>query len=411
MTISFRTARIDDADQLAEEWVRAYPNPGVTVATRAASFRAGDAAAIESVTVAERDGVLVGIIRTIPFTAWIGGVATKVGGMASVAVVPEARQTGVAGALVRRHVEELRASRATWSLLYPFSTRFYARHEWAPAARRRRWQVPPAALPRGPERERVRRVSLEQPTDRAAIQAVYEQHCIRTNGSLSRSAAQLAATHQGRFAVAVDGGGGRLSGYLLYSIHAPMERPQNLLVAEWLAEDGADERALLGFLSSQRDQIQLVTIDTPEDYPLDALLDSGVPDVLGRDVPPEHHPLATIYAGMMARIIDLAGALRERGYPGVSRGAVAITVTRDTLVPDNITTLTIVVTDGRGHVVPGRIDGAPLVTGPIGAVSAVVLGSLRLDAAQRLGLVTIDGDVAVASGLLGLPPPAPLVSF
>jgi hypothetical protein len=114
---------------------------------------------------------------------------------------------------------------------------------------------------------------------------------------------------------------------------------------------------------------------------------------------------------MMARIIDLAGALRERGYTGSSRGAVAITVTRDALVPDNVTTLTVAVADGRGHVVPGRSDGAPLVTGPIGALSAVIIGGLRLDAAQRLGLVTVDGDVAAAGAVLGLPSPAPLVSF
>jgi predicted acetyltransferase len=410
MTLSFRRARVEDADRLGEEWARAYPAPGATAATRAAGYRA-PGAAIESVTLAEQHGVLVGIIRTIPFTAWIGGVATQVGGMAGVAVAPEARQTGVAGELVRRHVEDLRGARASWSLLYPFSTRFYARHEWAPAARRLRWQVPPNELPRGADGARVRRVSLEQPADRAAIQAAYEQHCIRTNGSLSRSAAQLASTHQARFAVAVDAAGGRLSGYLFYSLDAPMERPQNLVVAEWIAEDGASERALLGFLSSQRDQIQLVTIDTPEGYPLDALLESGVPAVLGRNVPPEHHPLATVYAGMMARIIDLAGALRERGYPGASRGAVAITVTRDALVPDNVTTLTVAVADGRGRVVPGRSDGAPLVTGPIGALSAVIIGSLRLDAAQRLGLVTVEGDVAAAAQLLGLPPPAPLVSF
>jgi predicted acetyltransferase len=331
--------------------------------------------------------------------------------MASVAVAPEARHGGVATALVRRHVETLRAARATWSLLYPFSTRFYARHEWAPAARRLRWQVPPTALPLGAERQRVRRVSLEVPADRAAIQAAYEQHCIRTNGSLSRSAEQLAALHRGQFAVAVDGAGGGLAGYLFYSIHAPMERPQTLVVAEWLAEDGASERALLGFLSSQRDQIQIVTIDTAEDYPLDAVLDFGVPDVLGRDVPPEHHPLATVYAGMMARIIDLGGALRERGYPGTSRGAVAIAVTRDALVPDNVATLTVAVADGRGDVAPGRRDGAPLITGPIGALSAVLIGSLQLDAAHRLGLVTVDGDLPAAASVLRLPPPAPLVSF
>jgi predicted acetyltransferase len=413
MTLELRTARIEDADRLGEEWARAYPGPpgsSGTAASRAASLRA-DPAAIERVTIAERNGLLVGIVKTIPFTAWIGGVATRVGGMASVAVAPEARHGGVATALVRRHVENLRAVRATWSLLYPFSARFYARHEWAPAARRLRWQVPPIALPLGAERQRVRRVSLDEPADRAAIQAAYEEHCIRTNGSLSRSAAELAALHHGRFAVGVDGAGGRLTGYLFYSIHAPMERPQTLVVVEWLAEDGASERALLGFLSSQRDQIQTVTIDTAEDYPLDAVLDSGVPDVLGRDVPPEHHPLATVYSGMMARIIDLGGALRERGYPGTSRGVVAIAVTRDALCADNVTTLTVTVADGRADVVPGRRDGAPLVTGPIGALSAVLIGGLRLDAAHRFGLVTVDGDLATAASVLGLPPPAPLVSF
>jgi len=410
VTLSFRAARLEDADLLGEQSIRAYPTPGATAAQRAERYRSGRMSAIETVTIAERDGEMVGSMRTIPFTGWIGGVPTPVGGLAGVAVSPEARQTGVAAALVRRHLEELRAARTSWSFLYPFAPRFYAKHGWAPAARRLRWRLAPSALPRSPDAARARRLRLDDPSDRDAIHRAYERHCVRTNGSLSRTVEQLVRFHEGAFVVGVPGASG-LAGYLIYTIRSPTPRPQTLVVHEWVAEDGATERVLLGFLAAQRDQVEALTLDTAPDYPLAALLDNGTPAVEDDSLPEEHHALAALASGLMARIVDLGGAVAARGYPGQRRGAVALAVTRDALVPENVGTVTALVEGGVAQVMTGRAAGAPLVAGPVGPLSAILVGGVRLDESARLGLVAVEGDVAAASALLALPPPAPLVAF
>jgi len=408
--ITFRAATLADAERLAEQSILAYPSTGATVARRAERLRAGQVAPIETMTIAERDGTLVGAARTIAYRGFIGGVATPIGGLASVAVAPEARRTGVAAALVRRHVADLRAVRTPWSFLYPFAPRFYARHGWAAAARRLRWRVRPGALPLFPDRDRIRRIDLAEAPDRALVQDVYERMAPRTNGSLSRSADQLGWRHEGKHAVGVSAEDG-LSGYLIYGMRAPTPRPQTLVVEEWLAEDGAAERALIGFLAAQRDQVEEVMIDTPEDHPLGAVLENDMPAVEDDGLPEEHHPLATLASGLMARVVDLGGALDQRGYPGVRAGAVAVTVTEDPIVAENVATMTAVVEGGVAHAEPGAAAGAPVVAGPIGPISAILCGALRVGAAARLGLVSVGGDAARAEAILALPPLNPLIAF
>lgn len=408
MSLVFRAATLDDCDRLGAQSLRAYPYPPSTPAQRAERYRNARISPIETVTIAERDGLMVGSMRRIPFTGWLGGVAAPVGGLASVAVAPEARQTGVAAALIRRHVEELLERRMPWSFLYPFSPVFYAKHGWAPAARQLRWRLRPQALPRS--RVPVRRVSLDDAADRAAVQACYERHCARTSGSLSRSADQLGWQHEGRFVVGVPAPSG-LAGYLVYDFHSPSPRPQRLVVQEWIADDGAAERALLGFLAAQRDQADELTLDTSPDYPLSSLLENGIPPVENQELPDEHHALAALASGLMARAVDLAGAARGRGYPGVANGIVALRVEHDALVPANVGTVTVVVEGGGVEVAAGHAAGAPLVSGSIAPVSAVLVGALRVEQAARLGLVTVEGDVAAATHVLALPPPVPLITF
>ena len=411
MTLRFRSATADDAERLAEQSVLAFPAPDASTAQRADGYRRGRVSPIESVTVAERDGVLVGAMRTIPYTGWIGGASTPVGGLAGVAVAPEARLSGVAGALIRRHLDDLRAAGTPWSFLYPFAPKFYAHLGWAAAARRLRWRLRPEALPLLPERTRVRRLCVADEADRAAMQAVYERMLPRTNGSLSRSGDQLGWAFEGKNAVGVPDAAGGLTGYLVYSTRAPTPRPQTLVVKEWLAEDVASERALLGFLGAQRDQVAEVVLDTAEDHPLGALLENAAPDVEDESLPGEHHPLASLCSGLMARIVDLPRAVSHRGYPGVDRGAVTLTVTHDPVIAGNATTVTVAIEDGRAQAVPGADAGAPAVTGAIGPLSAILVGAVRVDAAARLGLVEVKGDVARATALLALPPLAPLVIF
>jgi predicted acetyltransferase len=406
---TFRPAARDDAPQLAANSLRAYPNGSSGLSTRIERYLDGPLP-LEQVFVAERDGLVAGQARTIELRGWFGGVETTVGGLAGVAVAPEARRAGVAAALVRHHVAQLRDARIPWAMLYPFAPSFYASLGWAPAARRLQWRFAPSAMPLFDERRRVRR--LDPRRDHEELLAAYHRHCATVNGSLSRterlSRWEWERSKDQRFAVGV--GEGELEGYIFYEAHAPTPRPQTLFVTEWVARDASVERALFGFIAAQADQFEVAILDTPVEHPLAALLDRSLPDREDDEMPPEHHPIATLYSGAMVRVIDLAGALGGRGYPG-GPGVAAVEITQDTLVPENRRVLTVTVENGGVRVTDGRAAGASLVQGPVGPISAILAGAVRLVDAERHGLCRVFGDTAALDRLFALPVPYPLAVF
>jgi predicted acetyltransferase len=410
MPLTCRPAGPSDAATLAAQSGRAYWGRS-TLAEIEERYRKQIPYPLETMTIFERDGVPVGQGRTIPFRGFIGGVECPVGGLASVAVAPEARRSGVASAIVRNHLARLAASRTPWAMLYGYSHRFYARFGWATVATRTRWRYRPAAFPLFPERDAIVRLSLANDDDLAAVQKVYDEFCVRQNGSLWRSPAHLREWHSGDrdFIVGVRGAGG-LSGYLCYRYRNPEPRPSLLVVSEWIALDGRAERALLGFVGGQAEQADLVLIDTPSDHPLPLWLLSDTPLAENNEMPAEHHPAGTAFLGVMARIVDLGAALMARGYPGVSALCVAFSA-EDAERPENEAPQTLFIEDGQTRVVPGRAGGGPLVSGPIGALTQVLIGAVRLEAALRLGLISVEGDAKGVDAALALARPYPLVMF
>ena len=361
-SLALRQATPDDAPRMAQLSIQAYPRAEDGAAARAERYLSSNWFALSDCTLAEREGRLVGQCVSIPFTGWFGGVETKVGGLAGVAVAPEARRSGVAARLIARHLQLLEERRDAWAMLYPFSPRFYAAYGWAPAARKLRWDLAPAELPSFPERTRVRTLQLGDAGDLARVQRCYERHCVRTNGSLLRTTRQLAAVCKPDqiFVVGVPAAEGALDGYLTYFVRATTNRPQTMVVTELVALDDAATRAMYGFLAAQADQFERVELDTPPADPLPLLANRGLP--LYEDswnMPHEHHALGRFYSGAMLRVVSLARALEGRGYPGGS-GRLAFQA-EDALVPANEAPVTLTVEDGRGWAVPGAAAGVPLV--------------------------------------------------
>jgi predicted acetyltransferase len=413
LAITSRLAGDEDGAVLADLWVRSYWGMG-TRAEVEERYRGDRGLPAETAKIFERGGAVVGAARTIHFRGFIGGVECAVGGLASVAVAPEARRSGVAAAIVRDHLDLLAAGRTPWAMLYGYAPSFYARHGWAPSAMRVRWRYRPTAFPLFPERSAVVALRLTDEADLAAVQSVYDRHCVDRNGSLARGAAYLRRWWRDDRKLAVGVRGVRdddgLSGYALYRYINWTERPTLLEVAEWVALDGRAERAIFGFLAGQGEQADAVLLDTPRDHPLPFLLDKGVPEQQTPEMPGEHHAIGTAYLGLQARIIDIDAALAARGYPGGADARVAFAA-HDPLLPANEAPRTLVLAGGRPRVEAGRLAGAPLVRGTIGALTQILVGAVRVDVAMRLGLVDVDGDARGLDDLLALAPPYPLVTF
>ena len=144
METTFRAARPDDVDRLLDIHLAAYPDAR-GVEERRRNFVANPFGTLDDLVVGERGGAIVAHAFLFRLETMFGGRVVKTGGVASVAVAPEARGQGVAGALMRHlHVaSDVRGDALT--MLFAFRYGFYAKHGYAQGASRKRLLVDPRA--------------------------------------------------------------------------------------------------------------------------------------------------------------------------------------------------------------------------------------------------------------------------
>ena len=311
-----RPALEADLEELAEIHACAYPEPG-GIDHHARRLTHSAFGGLECVRVAERNGKIAGHASLYPLEVWLGGRRVPVGGIGSIAVAPEARRQGVAGALLDALHAEIAARGGAFALLYPFQQRFYGRHGYAAVSPLLRLTVaidaiglPPAV---GQTDDGFTTVRVEGSRVHEA-RALYEAVGERTSGRVVRSESRwmklFAREH--RHWMGVVSRAGRLEGFLSFSYDDRSDRREQVLVVyELTAGDMAATRALLGACANQRDQIADVVLTIPYGDPLVL----AFVDAPGSRVDPDDADvLGTLATGPMVRIVDLVRALTARGY-------------------------------------------------------------------------------------------------
>jgi predicted acetyltransferase len=108
----------------------------------------------------------------------------------------------------------------------------------------------------------------------------------------------------------------------------------------------------------------------------------------------------------MERILDVPAAFAQRGYPSID--AEAVIAVADPLFPENAGPWRITVRDGAVEVTPEPSTGARPI--PIGALSSMFTGYLRLPDALRLGYLDAEDPAAATLGRM-LDGPDPWLPF
>ncbi|MBD2104620.1 enhanced intracellular survival protein Eis [Leptolyngbya sp. FACHB-261] len=258
------------------------------------------------------DGRAVGAYKLLDLNTVLEGQILPLGGLAGVAVSPEARGRGVARGLVRHALAELHSQKVPLAMLYPFQHGFYRQLGWAWVGRLHQYTVATDSLPKGSERTGV--VPCEWAKHGPELCELYQRAALRHNGWLVRQERQwqqFAKPHLGReiFCYFEQG---RLLGYLVVQ-YQPDGPPtgSRLLVREWVAVSREAYWGLLGFLSAMRDQIKAVMWTT---YPEDLF-----PYLLREQRRVEKETLfgltprfGEIGGGFMWRLVDVQEAFRLR---------------------------------------------------------------------------------------------------
>ena len=413
--LRFRAATTADLDRVLEIHFTAFPDArGVEERRRA--FTASPFGALDDLVLALHGDEIVGQAFLFPLQTWFGGRAVPMGGIASLAVAPEARGRGIATALLGAlHVaSDMRGDALT--MLYAFRQRFYTRLGYGPSVSGRRLGIDPGSVPSSWLALAKARVRRARGVDKEAILSAYARSAAKASGWLTRSGAawdRHLANERRQFLVAErparEGGG--VAGYVAFEVlQAEPHAATTVNVDEIAADDDVTRLALVGALALMRDQVREIEIQVDGADPLElGLVDS---DARRFGTSRLEHDLGSIVGGPMVRIEDVPRAIEARGYR--SEGAFDIVVhasAGETNGAGDELAISVRVADGHAEVSAAR-GAAGAIRTTRATLASLLYGGLKASDAVRMGLADADArTLARADAILALPPPMPVDPF
>jgi len=354
---------------------------------------------LSDVRVGELDGELVASLVLYPLQAWVRGAKVPVTGIGSVAVSPEHRRRGIADALVRACLGEMREREDPWSMLYSFRGDFYRRYGWGLVETPLMLSVPPASLPASDEARRVRRLRT---ADRAAVQELYDRHAKERGHFLPARRPEWWERrlwgYDGEWLV-YERGRGQVEGYLHVQVDSG-DGPWKLVltVNEYVAHTPEAHRGLTGYLHGLRDQAVELILSSPADAPWLAQF-ADAANLRGDLKLSVVRSSGHVGYGAMLRVLDVKAGLESLPIAPQARGEVVLEL-RDPVLAANERPWLVQAEGGRLKVRPESArTAAARERRPRLATSAEVLAILAAGAtspvrAAEAGLVQDTGGAA-----------------
>jgi predicted acetyltransferase len=288
--------------------------------------------------------------------------------------------------MIQRSLEELHSQGVPLASLYPATTTFYRRAGYERAAQRLIYEVPAAAIGM---RDYTLDVSPAGPDEYAIIKQLYAQQGASGSGFIDRPEfywrqfLEPKDKRSYKFIVRRDG---VPEGYVVFN-HASWGEP--LQVRDIVALTPAAGRRLLTLLADHRTMIETVRLPGgPNDTLLFLLA--------------EQKPKVSWSLDLMLRIVDVAGALGARGYPGGVSAELHFDI-HDDLLGQNSGPWVLSVAEGRGS---ARQGGQGRIRLHVRDLAALYSGYMTPQQLRVAG--TLDGpeeDLATAALVFAGPRP------
>jgi predicted acetyltransferase len=301
---------------------------------------------LRDVRIAELDGQVVGSLVLYPLIAFVRAQKVPITGIGSVCVSPEHRRQGVAEALMRSALREMRQAGQAFSSLYAWRGSYYRKFGYGVTEVVHQLAISPSILPASTETRWVRRSMLP---DRPAVEALYERVAQQGHFALHRTHewwTQRLWTYPGDWVVYEGKRRGQIEGYLYYetdTTHGPFKLAMTL--SEFVAATPAAHRGLVGYLASLADQVNEIHHAAPADGGWLAILKSAQNLRPGAEIA-AYSDSGGIANGAMLRVNDVKLALDGFPiWPG-ARGETALEVD-DAVLPQNSRIYRLRASEGR----------------------------------------------------------------
>ncbi len=345
-------------------------------------------------TVLLEDGEIVACLRVFPLEVLVNGAPVPLGGVSSVACLPEHRRKGHIGRLLRHSLSEMRERGQALSSLYTPHPALYRRSGWmvAGSALKHTWNPKQVRLHHGHAPSgRAVRVAEE---DRPLLEDLYQRFTAGRNGYLVRPERwwkeavfrRLYDEQRTLNDIAVwRKDSGEASGYVAYRSSrerslggAPVD---HIFVAEFVALDGDAYSGLLRYLLSH-DLAADITWYGPPDEPLAFAVEDS------ERVHREYHDT------FMLRVVDVEKAVAARpAASGAPDGAFTVHIA-DAAAPWNQGTWRIECSGGALRAV--RTDEPANMSTDAATFAALYNGFMRATEAARCGLAEVSDPAAAA---------------
>lgn len=337
-----------------------------------------------------QDDILLGGMILYDFAMTLYETQVLAGGVGMVAIDLLHKKEKIARDLIVAYLRHYRERGAPLALLYPFRPDFYKAMGFGFGTKMNGYRVRPAALPHQGSKEHLR---LLGPEDRRLRADCYARYAHRTHGMMQQSHMEVARMFTNpKTMVAGYQPGAELEGYLAFQFE-PVEAGNflrnDIIVSELIYETSDALQALLTFLRTQADQINLIHINT-QDQDFHYLLDDPR-DNTDRLLPSVYHESNTQGVGLMYRVIDprrLFEQLADHAF-GAETCVVKFTI-RDTLMPENDGSVVVRFGDGRVRMSEGDGIAADVeVSLNVADFSSLIMGCVDIERLASYGLATL----------------------
>ena len=333
-----------------------------------------------------REEELLGIQCFYDFSMSFLGTTVPAGGVGQLAVHLTHKKEHVAKEMVLFFLNHYRQRGRPLLVLYPFRPDFYKQMGFGYGPKMNSYRIKPASFPRGTSKEHVRALTNN---DRQAVVDCYQRYAARTHGMMAKEAREVRRMFETEANVIYGyERDGQIQGYIVFAWkHGEHFVHNDLLISEFIYETPEALSELCTFLHTQADQVNLVLLETQDDY-LHFLLRDPRNDS-GRLFNSVHHESNAQGVGLMFRVADVAGIwgwLSGRDFGGQTC-TLRLTV-EDSFLPENAGSTLLRFQEG-GVQVLGEGNPEIDVSLDISDFSALLLGTVDFRSLVRYGLATI----------------------
>lgn len=388
---SFRPARRDEIEAVAELVSHSFPNPARGRGWWRDYMTDGPHGGPDDIWVAEEGGEIVGSCLLLRVNQWIAGAALPVMALGVVTTAPTHRRIGLAERMISAGLRQARERGDLGSALYPFRIGYYEGLGYGLAGEAHQYRVPPACLPDSPgERRRVRLVRTA--ADAARLRDVYARGARLQTGQVERGerAWRYVLDGDDRAAVLYEGETGDAEGYAIVRYRADLPVPDRFLSVEeriWLTTRARD--GIHAWLSTMGDQWPVLVYRAhPDERFGERIREPRLPAGSGHGWN-LWFPSATLLRGPMFRLLDVPGALRRRNYALAEPIEFTLEV-EDPQLPENRGPWAVSIERGRATVEEASPGSGATLSLPVRELSRLFIGAATVSEMLMEGRATLD---------------------